>query len=348
MTTYSGLIIRDNFQDTGIIPSTGDRWISPDIIPYGTGVLSPSDAVSTYGGPDIGQPVVPNKNNNIYIRSKNISGAAMTGNVNLYYANSSLFLDPRTWRAVTQPVTNNAFVTTTTTPSTTIPVNGVALVQAPFTLGGVPSNAHYCFIAVVNNNGVPFTVPSSFSSNGAFFLWVANSANVGFRNIVLLAGSPGSAVAYTTFGNANPIPSTMIFSVVGTNVPSGTTWSANCADQRLSPPFSASGTFSSSGTASTQLTVPANIAGGNALMSMAFTFATASGQAFPSNTSFSISYYQVPTSANAAAPDELFVAEAVARRQHRIAARDARSTDGFEATTLILLGSVLVYANAPQ
>jgi|GEM_PF-1200627 len=349
MATYSGLLIRDNFQDTGNVPTTGNIWTSPDIIPYGDNVLSAASAVSTYGGPDIGKPVVTNQNNNIYVRSKNISGAAMPGNVNLFYANASLFLDPNSWQPVNVPVTSNAFVTTTSPLSTTIPVNGIALVQSPFTLGGVPANAHYCFICVVNNNNVPFPVPSSFSSNSAFGIWVTNSANVAYRNIVLGTGSPANVVSFTTFGNANPIASTMIFSVVGANVPAGTTWAASCADARLSPPFSASGTFSSSGTASTQLTVPANIAGGNPLMSMAFTFTNPGGQPFPSGTMFQVSYYQVPTARAVAGVDDDFRAlEAEASAEHVIAARDPQNEEGFETATLILLGSVVVLANMNQ
>ena len=346
MPNYLGLLLRDNFQDTGIIPSTGDLWISPDIIPYGTSTLAPSYAASTYGGPDIGKAVVNNANNNIYVRSKNISNAAMTGNVNLYYANASLFLYPTTWLPVNLPVTNDAFVTTSSPPSTTIPVNGIALVQAPFTLGNIPTNAHYCFICVVNNNGVPFTVPSSFTSNAAFALWVRNNANVAYRNITLNAGSPASVVSYTTFGNANPISSIMIFSVVGVNVPTGTTWAASCNDARLPQPFNASGVFSSSGTASTQLTVPSNIAGGNPLMSMAFTFTNPNGQSFPSGTTFTVSYYQVPTQGHIAEVDDDFRAlEREASAEHRIAARSHHSREGFETATLILLGSVVVLAN---
>jgi hypothetical protein len=39
--TYAGLLIRDNFQDTGSGPTTGNFWTSPDIIPYGGQVLTP-------------------------------------------------------------------------------------------------------------------------------------------------------------------------------------------------------------------------------------------------------------------------------------------------------------------
>ncbi|MCW3845688.1 hypothetical protein OF829_00435 [Sphingomonas sp. LB-2] len=312
--------------------------------------MTSATAVQTYNGPDIGQPVVNNANNNIYIRCKNISGATMTGNANLYYANSSLFLYPTSWIPVNLPVTNNNFVTTSGTVSTSLPNAMIGLVQSPFTLGGIPNNAHYCFIAVVNNNGVPTTIPPSFASNAAFALWVSSSPNVAYRNIVLNAGSPGRVVNYTTFGNANSFASQMIFSVVGTNVPANSTWSAQCSDARLPQPFNASGTFSSSGTASTQLTVPANIAGGNPLMSMAWTFATPNGQPFPTNTSFAISYYQVPTSPGAVEglDDAFFALEAQASAEYKIASRDPEAVNGVEAATLILLGSVLVFATNPH
>lgn len=342
MATYSGLMVRDNWADTGVIPSSGDAWASPDIIPYGTASLDPSVATRSYGGPDLGKPVTNNANNNVYIRSKNISGASITGTVNLYYARSSVFLYPTTWIPVTQPAVANAFVTTTTPPSATIPDQGIALVQAPFVLGGIPANDHYCFISVVNNNGAQFPVPPGFPSNAAFGLWVSQNPNVVYRNIALNPGSTASVVSYTTFGSANPVSSTMIFSVVGTNVPTGTTWVASCNDARLPQPFNANGTFSSSGTAGTQLTVPGNITGGNSLMTMALTFTNPSGQPFPSGTNFLISYYQVPVGEDVVEVDDDFRAlEVQAAKEHSVAARDG---SGFETVTLILLGSVNVFA----
>ncbi|KWB90341.1 hypothetical protein WL44_15355 [Burkholderia ubonensis] len=295
--------------------------------------------MSTYSGPDIGQPVVNNLNNNVYVRCKNLSAGAMTGNANLYYADASLFLLPNTWTPITLPQANNNFVTTSGAPSTSIPEGAVAIVQAPFTFGGVPVGPHFCFIAVVNNNNVPFPVPPSFTNNAAFATWVSNNPNVAYRNIVLNAGSNANITSYQTFGNANPIPNTFIFSMVGTNLPSGARWSAQCTDVRLPQPFLANGTFSSSGTAGTQLTVPANIGGGNPLMSMAFTFSTANGQPFPSNASVIVTYYQVPTS-NAESP-ELVEAESKAIREHHVAAMSSGAV-GFEALQLIVLGSIAV------
>ena len=259
MPAYSGLLVRDNFADVGQIPTTGNLWTAPDIIPYHNNVLTPEVAASTYSR-DIGLDVVSNLNNNVYTRCRNISGAAMTGTANLFYADASLFLLPATWTRIVLPGASVDLVDTATG-LTSIAANNIALTQAPFTMAGVPANAHYCFITVVNNNGIPFPVPQTFASNAEFAVWVQNNPNVAYRNIAYNRGSSSNVTSYQRFGNANPVASTMIYNMTGTGLPQNTTWQASCADSRLSAPFSATGTFSSSGTAGTSLQVPANIAG---------------------------------------------------------------------------------------
>ncbi|WP_394825870.1 hypothetical protein [Pendulispora albinea] len=340
MAICSGLLVRDNFADTGTVPSTGTIWTSPDIIPYGQDVLSSAQAVSTYKGPDIGRPVVNNLNNNIYVRCRNVSNHTMTGNVNLYYANSSLFLLPNTWTQLKVPTVNNAFVTASgPAPSTSIPEGIIGMVQAPFNLSHVPPEHHFCFIAVVNDNNVPFPIPAKFASNAAFASWVASNPSVAWRNIVLCAGSNSNVTSYQTFGNCNPIASTFIFSMVGKNLPPGTTWQAHCADKRLPQAFSASGTFSTSGTASLQMEVPPNIGGGNPLLTMAFTYTAPGGQAFPKNAVVTVTYYQVPTVFEQS--PQLVEEEKHVVRDHVVAAPDGGDS-GFATMQLLLLGSVEV------
>jgi hypothetical protein len=343
MSTYSGLMVRDNFQDVGIIPSTGDYWVSPDIIPYGMAVLDPKQAVKTFGGPDLAKPVVSGGNNNIYVRCKNIAAAPKAANVNLYYTPYSLMMLPTFWQPVTTPVSNNNFITTDGKRDLLIPVGGIGLVQAPFNVVGSKTGEHYCFVAIVNNDGIPSPYPGPFNSNAAYAAFVMNNPNIAQRNVTAVAGSIGTYTTSATFGNINPIGSTFFFSLVGTNLPSGTTWSAQCDDQRLPQPFSASGVFSSQGTASAQLIVPANIGAGNALMAMTFTYTAPNNQPFPPGTKIvKPSYYQQPTAQEESAM--LFEEERAVIRQHRVAAR-SEGAEGFETLQLILLGSVETQLN---
>jgi hypothetical protein len=340
MATYSGLLIRDNFDDHGGTPTGGNIWTSPDIVPYGTDLLTGSQAISTYNGPDIGKPIVNRSSNNVFLRAMNISAQTMRGTVKLFYADASLFLLPSTWQPVIVPVAANNLASAANMSSLDIPANGIALSQAPFTLGGVPTNAHYCFIAVVNNAGLPFVVPQSFASNADFNLWVENNPNVAYRNIVLNSGSVSDVTMYSTFGNDNPVPSTMYFSMVGYRLPANTAWRAACADARLSVPFTANGFFSSAGTAATQLAIPAHIDGttGNALMSMAFTFTAPSGQAFPKEAKVIVTYYQSPEPSMAKV-------EGSALRQHLVAALDPEAASPMQLLRLIRLGSVELVLN---
>jgi hypothetical protein len=227
-------------------------------------------------------------------------------------------------------------------PSTSIAAGAMALVQAPFTLPRLTNpGVHYCFIAVTNNNGVAMQIPSQFPSNAAFSLWVQDNPGVGWRNIVRGNPSASTSVSYQTFGNANPVSNSFIFSMQGVNLPVGTAWSANCTDQRLGTPFASSGLFSSTGGASTLITVPANIgnSSGNALMNMVFTFTAPNGGTFPSDALVVVTYYQVPTT------NFKIAMERNAMRTYHITAlsSDTNRLDlQSEPQTLILVGTVKV------
>ncbi|PMS12196.1 hypothetical protein C0Z17_11540 [Trinickia caryophylli] len=268
--------------------------MSPDIIPYGQDFLDYGTAVETYGGPDIGKAVINNLNNFIYVRCKNIADTTIQGTVNLYYANASLFLLPSTWTRVSNPNPEEPFVFGDG--STYIPGQAIALAQSPFSLGGLPGDGHYCFIAVANNNNIPFGVPSTFDSNADFALWVRNNPNVAQRNVEHRLGSDSTRVEYLTFGNSNPFPSNFLMVLQGAGLPPKVNWEAKCADTRLSKPFSDGGTFSTNEGAATTITVPPLVGSGTPLMTMAFTFSTHDGQPFPPTASITVNYFQLPTS----------------------------------------------------
>ncbi|AOI68871.1 hypothetical protein [Burkholderia ubonensis] len=302
MSTYSGLLVRINPEDVGQVPAEGLEWISPDIIPYGTQVLTYVQAVETYGQ-TIAQPIVNNLNNNIYVRCKNINlnESSMKGNVNLYYADSSLFLLPNTWVPLTLPTQDNAFgIDSGSSFRTTIPQKSVGLVEAPFNLKYLQPGRHFCFIAVVNNNNKKFPIPARFSSNVAFAKWVKDNPNIAQRNISLIPGSNSNYTQYASFGNNNPKPATFRFDLTASNIPPQTTWGAQCADLRLPSPFTDSGTFKQANdrVSTKWITVPPLVGKDNQLMNMAFTFSAPPGTAFSGDVNIKIEYRQIATGVN--------------------------------------------------
>jgi hypothetical protein len=94
---YTDIYARDNFGDTGVYPSTGNPYQSPDIIPLQSGTMTVANAASTYNGPDQGRAILTPGANNIYVRVKNLRSTAQTGTAALYYSPASLLLLPSDW-----------------------------------------------------------------------------------------------------------------------------------------------------------------------------------------------------------------------------------------------------------
>lgn len=295
MTTYTDIYIRDNFSDSGVIPSSGNPCQSPDIIPCQTTILTWAQISNSYAaGPDLGMALVQGGINNIYVRSKNLGTAASSGTVNLYYANSSLFLSPSTWTGnkVTSSTGLAALTLVDQTGNASIGAGALCVSNPTFQLGGLPNpNVHYCFIAVLQTPNNPITIPSSFSSNAAFAQWVQNTPAVGWRNISLVANNQVQFIRTFAFGSDDTANGYFHFLVSAKGFPPNTAISVQSTD--VNCPINQT------------LQLPAPDPQGNqrvgfdtmvpALYSGAVNVvATSSGGAFPVGASLSFSYYAYP------------------------------------------------------
>jgi hypothetical protein len=336
MSTYSGMLIRDTFGDNGATPSSGNLWMSPDIIPNQNDALSWSGVSGTYNGPALAKPIITNETNWIFVRAKNIMPSAGTATVSLYESEASVFLYPAKWQQFSTPTLVNLVNPTASTPSA-IPPGALAWGQQAFVLQNVPSSGHYCLIAVVNNGGQTFPIPSSFSQgNAGFVQWVSDSPNVAWRNLSVVNPSGTRAGTVVLFGNANSYESEFVFNITGTYLPSGGTVSfvAQCSDTRLpSGSYTASGSFNSQDAASFVIDLPANVGdnsdSSNPQMAMSITYSAT--YAMPS-AQFQVDFYQVPA-------ENGYPLEAEVARPYRIAGRHPETADGKEAATLIWLGA---------
>jgi len=235
MPQYNDIYLRDNFGDTGIVPSTGTPYQSPDIIPYGTGTLTPQQLTSAAGyATDYGKAVVSAAPNNVYVRGKNLSSAASSGTASLSYSKASLLLLPSRWVPVQTASGAGSVTLVDVNLSPSIASQAVCFTNPPFALQGPPpaSNDHYCMIAVINTPAHPVVVPTSFPSNAAFAAWVQNNAAVGWRNISVISSSVKNFTRTLNFGSEDPGPAQFYFRVVGQNFIPGTAVSAQCTDAR--------------------------------------------------------------------------------------------------------------------
>ncbi|NIG56181.1 hypothetical protein [Chitinophaga sp. Cy-1792] len=340
---YYNLLVRDTLNETGTNPTplNDDYWASPDIIPYQEQFLS-WEMASTYYGKDLGESIVGGQTNNIYVRALNTSSNAMTGTVNLYWVPSNLLMLPNQWTALS---TINTFADANNNPS--IAPGDVALITAPFiiqTLVNPTTGNHICLIAVVNNNGVPPAIPSSFSSNAAYAQWITGNPNIAQRNVNYYPGG-NSLGLINEFGNSNNATAKMIFSITGPAALAGGTVAANCVDSRLPMPFSQTVNFTSldqnSSNATFMMAVPPNIGTvGSASMSMSLIISMPNNGTIPPNSAVTVDYYQVP-SASLEDP-----AEQAMTRHYELAIANETGQVNLQTLALIKLGSTLSIVSA--
>ena len=333
MTIYDDLYVRDNFGDTGVVPSSGNPYQSPDIIPYQNAVLTWDYANSTYSGPDIGKAIINGGVNNIFVRAKNLNGSvAGSGTVELYYSKASVFLLTNKWTQVQSAGGDKSLPFVNGSGSTSISPGGIALSNPSFYLTGLPpvSGTHYCLIAVVQTTAHPVTIPKSFTSNAAFALWVQNNPAVGWRNISYAPNTKTEVSRIFGFGNVNKSPAYFTFIIVGRGFVTGTKINCQCTDQNC--PVNVDLSLPKPDTQGNQIvtfttSVPSGFWG-----DMVITATSPSGP-FPPDATLTMSYYQVPNMS-----DNL--EKVVARRF--VTASGVKEDSTFTTSMLIKLGECTI------
>lgn len=308
MPSYQDIYVRDNFGDSGVFPSTGVPYMSPDIIPLQSGTFSVEQAISTYGGPDQGKHILNPGLNNIYIRAKNLRPSGTeTGTASLYFAKTSLVMLPDTWR-------NNQLLTSAgqssvsfvnASGSSNLNPNDIALSSPAFLWSSVPDPAwSHCLVAIVNTPNTVVTIPASFASNAAYVRWVQNNPAVAWRNIIIVPNGQANVIKNVEFSNRDSVPHYFYFSLTARNCPLNTAVTMQCTHQAC--PINWSGTVPAPDPNGNQIlgfqnSVPAGFISGSLVMS-----ATApSGQTFPRGMTLDLIAYQVPASPLFAELDEI-------------------------------------------
>lgn len=289
------MLVRDYFGDTGSIPTNGYISNSPDIIPYGTGTLDVAEAIRTYKGPDIGQPVVVPGTNNLYVRAINqYPGGAESATVALYCCTPSLFMLPDQWQKnqlkTADGSSNVSFVNRAG--SKVFKQNDICLTEEAFYLTSLDRSQHYCLIAVVNTPHTPVPIPSSFPSTAEFIQWVANSPAVAWRNLTLVPNTVTQLLQTMVFGNADSTGGMFHFTLQGRNLPVGTTVTVQCTDQACT--FTETVTIQQPEADGLQYAGFDQYVPGEFLSAVTVTATPPAGQSFATGSSLFAMYWQYP------------------------------------------------------
>lgn len=303
MAQYSDIYARDNFGDTGVYPSTGNPYQSPDIIPLQSGTMTTATAASTYAGPDQGKPILTPGANNVYVRVKNLRSSAQTGTVALYWSPASLLLLPSDWTG-NQVLTPNGLSQApciNRAGGASLAPNEVGLGNPAFLLQGLPQiqNDHYCLVAVIATPNTTVQIPASFASNAAFSSWVQNNPAVAWRNISLVNNTVPTIVKNTNFASTSPAGAYFHFRITGRNFPPGSSVQSQCTDQRS--PINQTVTLPSPDANGNQIAGFDTYLPGNFSSTLVNTITPPTGKNFIPGSTLTIDYYQYPE----AEPDEL-------------------------------------------
>jgi len=300
MSIYNDLYSRDTFGDTGVVPSTGNPCMSPDIIPLQSGTLAWPQVQTSYNGPDMGLPIKNGSPNNIYVRAKNLNSAAGAGTVALFYTKASVLLVPP-WNPITSAGGQGTLNLIDSAGNTSIGSQALAINSPAFLLTGLSpvSNDHYCLISVINTSAHPITIPASFASNAAFVQWVQNTAAVAWRNISTVPNGQIQVIRTFGFGNVNQTGAYFYFTFTGRGYQTGTSISVQCTD--AANPIQWSGTLPAPDPNGNQITGFQNwvIGGPNGFSSTVVVTVTSPGGSFPSGATLKFNYYQVPVTMDA-------------------------------------------------
>ncbi|MFE7409442.1 hypothetical protein [Streptomyces laurentii] len=236
---WDDILVRDNFQDGGQTPTSDPVWQSPDIIPFGSGLLDFDLAESSYNGPDLGlsHPVVYGQLNRFYVRGKSLrSGCPTSGNVRLSYVRGGLAPDPSAWTAIEVEGGGTVVPLVVRGGSREIPPGRICLTERPFLWPSRLPPGHYCTLAIVDTPAHPLSQLPSFHSTAAYLNWVRYTPNACWRNVdVIPCRQTNYVITDLAVTNLNDTPTRFVFGVSGIDLPNGTATFSN-ADQQA--PFS--------------------------------------------------------------------------------------------------------------
>ncbi len=177
------LLFRESLRDTGAIPTHDSIYWSPDIICHEQ-VANPKTFFTGNYGQDVSQLVnLGTVNNFIYTRVKNLStdNTPVTGYINIYRSQSSLFMQPTLWSKtpLVTAANRSCIQVSSSTP-------GEVLVDNDdfFLLSGLDNNL-FCMMGVVSDSPTPTYPATDFVSYDDFVYWLRTNPSVCARNLSL-------------------------------------------------------------------------------------------------------------------------------------------------------------------
>jgi thermolysin len=179
------IYVRDSLTDTGVIPSIGTLYLSPDVITRSAAVASPQTAFADLANGDLGQPVEIGQPNYVYVRLQNRGAEAGDVTVRVYWTDPGSFANPSVWHLVG-----------TTQANAVDP--GSMRVAGPITWAAdnLPPEGHFCLVTELDDPLDPAPDKNLITTGDQYVRYISQSNNYAWRNIEVQDAIPGGVIDF--------------------------------------------------------------------------------------------------------------------------------------------------------
>jgi thermolysin len=180
------IYVRDSLTDTGVVPSVGTLYLSPDVITRNDLVASPETEFADLTNGDLGEPVERGQDNFVYIRLQNRGAEAGDVEVKVYWTDPGSFASPASWKPIGSAL------------ASAVQPGGLR-VAGPITWkeNDLPPEGHFCMVVELDDPLDPAPDKSLITTGEQYAQYISESNNFAWRNIMVQDAIPGGAIDYT-------------------------------------------------------------------------------------------------------------------------------------------------------
>jgi len=177
------IYIRDSLNDTGIIPSAGTLYMSPDIIIRNELLANPGVDLQDMNDAGLSQDVEAGQDNYVYLRLQNRGSVSGNTLVRVYWSEPSSFSSPANWHLIGSLQVNSI------EPDTVHIAGPITWAAAE-----LPPLGHFCLVAELDDPLDPAPDKTLITTGEMYNKFISRSNNFAWKNINVIDMIPGGAI----------------------------------------------------------------------------------------------------------------------------------------------------------
>lgn len=179
------IYVRDSLSDTGVIPSIGTLYLSPDVITRSVPVAVPQADLADMTNGDLGEPVEIGQPNYVYIRLQNRGSEAGDVTISVYWTDPGSFANPGSWHLIGTTQANSV-------------QPGTMRVAGPITWAedNLPSEGHFCLVTELDDPLDPAPDKNLITTGDQYVRYISQSNNYAWRNVEVRDAILGGIIDY--------------------------------------------------------------------------------------------------------------------------------------------------------